>query len=359
MVMEDKKRKKQQRPKKLIEHNGKSISTIFWDGTFTEEEAKQLKADYYKKPELQEVQRAFRALSKGKGNMVKPIIDYYIKELMNDTVMYHSKWSVNEVFDNLDLIRIFVDKVRRAPKTFDPKTKFEHNIDASFRLGGKGIAVRPSNFDIKVVKEVLAKYNLNNNYYDPSCGWSIRMLGSLSSNVNYFGTDPNTKLVPVLKEMANEFIKEMEIQTTVDIRNQGSEVFVPEWENKMGLIFTSPPYFFLEDYKYGAQSTKDRTYEQWLDEYMMGSIKNYDKYLIKNGHIIINIKDYDKFTLEADTIKCFEKSGFKLVDNLKFTNITRIAGSNDGKFTVDNDETMFVFQRVGDEPLKEETLEDW
>jgi len=342
-----------------INYKGKKFTTGVFDLSFTKKDMLDIKDQYYKKPDFIKVQKCYTDLYKNRNQLIKPIIDYHLKETMNDVILYNAKWSVNDTFEHLPLFQCFMGKVMKSPKTFPPSDPLWYSLERCYALGGAGIAKNPTNFNIKTVREVLKTYCFNGNYYDPSCGWGVRMLGAISSKCNYFGTDPNTELVPRLKTIAEEYKAVTDYQTTVDIRNHGSEINVPEWENKMSIIFTSPPYFFLEDYVHGEQSTKDRSYDQWLDEYMMGSIANYEKYLVKNGHIIINIKSYDKFDLEGDTIKCFEKSGFKLIDSLDFTNSSRIVPTNNGGELIENNEKMFVFQRENDETFKVETLEDW
>ena len=46
-----------------------------------------------------------------------------------------------------------------------------------FGLAGKGVASPPTQFSLKTVDEVLAKYNVNGNWYDYSCGWGVRLMG--------------------------------------------------------------------------------------------------------------------------------------------------------------------------------------
>jgi len=344
----------------IIKFKGKNFNTSVYDDTATVEDMQKTKELYYCKPSFIRVQKAFQNLYKNRNLQTKVIIDYYIRKIMNDTILYNAKWSANDVFECLDLYRCFVAKVNKSPKSFPPDQPFWKNLYDAFRLGGAGIAKVPTNFNIRTVINIINKYNINGNYYDPSCGWAIRLLGALSAKVNYFGTDPNEKLVPELIKIAQDYKKETGAITTTDIRCQGSEIFVPEWEGKIGLIFTSPPYFFLEDYKHGNQScTINTTYNDWLENFMLPSIKNYDKYLIPNGHIIINIKDYLDFTLEADTIRYFAECGFVLKDNLNFKNNTRIVPVKDGNKLIDNDEKIYVFQRIGEKKKKKTDLGEW
>ena len=45
----------------------------------------------------------------------------------------------------------------------------------------------------------------NDTVWDMSSGWGGRLLGSIKAKVNYIGTDPNTKTMKGLKEMAKTF----------------------------------------------------------------------------------------------------------------------------------------------------------
>ena len=142
------------------------------------------------------------------------------------------------------------------------------------------------------------------------------MTCSISLNINYFSTDPNTPLFEKLQECKQDFYNSVDdIVSSVDIRNQCSEVFVPEWTDKADLIVTSPPYFLLEDYKNGdTQSSKIYPeYDAWLEGYWRGTAKNLKKYLRMDGYCIINIKGYDKFDLIEDTKKIAIEEGLQYI----------------------------------------------
>jgi len=101
-------------------------------------------------------------------------------------------------------------------------------------IGSGRTCLKVSNYPLSSVRHILDNYNVNNNYYDYSCGWGVRMLGSLAEGVNYFGTDPNFVLTERLTTMGSLYNKYI-TPSQFDIRTQGSEIFIPEWENKMGL----------------------------------------------------------------------------------------------------------------------------
>ena len=111
----------------------------------------------------------------------------------------------------------------------------------------------------------------------------------------------------------------------------------------MGVAFSSPPYFDLEDYRIGAQSIRGRDYQGWLDEYLQPTIDNIKRYLVPGGHIIVNIKNYGDYRLYDDTFALCESSGLTYVETLTLGNITRPSAKQD----INTDEKIMVF-RHGD-----------
>ena len=327
---------------KIIKHNGQVLETKFYK-YISDEMCEEIRKEYYTKPDIKKVENNIKKIYNG-GKLLTNITNYYFKDLMAKTKLYHSKWSIEEVFECNDLIRHFYAKTLENDKVYPPKNTLIKNIETALRLGGKGVASKPSNFPINYVDVVLKKYNVNDNYYDFSCGWGVRMLGALRNNINYFGTDPNYLLTNRLKELYENFKKINNIKVNADIRTQGSQYFIEEWEGKIGVAFSSPPYFGLEDYKIGDQSYKNGiTYNEWKIEYLDKTIKNIYRYLIPNGYLIININNYKNFDLVGDTKEICLKNKFKFIETLHLENIKR---SNSKGGLNDNSEGMFVFQKI-------------
>lgn len=321
----------------------------------------KIKEDWYKKPDKKDVLYEMAGLRHG-GTKIPLITDYYFRALMDNTLECHCKWSINEVMQNKALLSVFVDKTRKNPKVFNSESISE-NLDTAFRLGGKGIATKVAQFPVKTVDFILSKYNINNHWYDYSCGWGGRLAGALKNKVNYYGTDPNYLLCDKLVEFANDYKSTQMSKNDVvatHIKCQGSEKYVPEWENKMGLAFSSPPYFLLEDYRIGEQSyKKGTTYQEWLSNYMLPTFKNIYRYLIKDGFFVCNIKDFAKYSLEQDTIKCAESAGFYLYKIEILENNTRCASVGGGEYCmVDNDEKIYVFAKKGSTPTHKEIVQE-
>jgi hypothetical protein len=307
----------------------------------------QLKAAYYEKPDFDLVKKNLEAVYNG-STIIGTITSYYVKDLMAKVKLESPRWSIEEVFESIDLIRYFWSRVLSSDKVY-PKTDSDiKNFEAALRLSGGGVAMKPSNYPIKSVDSILSRYNINDKYYDFSCGWGVRMLSSLRNNVEYYGTDPNTLLVERLNQMATDYNTVNGTSAKYDIRCHGSQTFVPEWENTIGVAFSSPPYFNLEDYKIGDQSFKPgTTYQEWLDTYLRPTIENISKYLVDDGKMLINIKDFLDYKLCSDTRAIAESLGFHYVETLTLKNITRPSA----KVDLNTDEGIMVFSKKPEQPI--------
>lgn len=308
----------------LIEYKGQTIETKHYS-PLTDEECEQLRKDYYQHPTMEALRKNIRDIHLGKVNVSK-ITNYYFKDLMAKVKLHHSKWSIEELFECNDLIRYVHGKTLENKKVF-PDTYTEiQKIERAISLSGKGSASKPTNFPMKAIDNILEKYNVNNVYYDFSCGWGVRLLSSLKHGIKYLGTDPNYLLVERLEDMKILYEEVNKVKIPSDIRAQGSEIFIPEWENTVGVAFSSPPYFGLEDYKIGeGQSYKEgTTYEEWKENYYIKTIQNIHKYLVENGYLLINISDYKRYPLVQDTIDICESNGFVLIGKANLQNIKRV-----------------------------------
>lgn len=329
-----------------IEYKGKILETKNYCEV-SEEERKELYNDYFARPCLEVVQEQMRKIAGG-NVMNDKITNYYFKDLMSKVQVTGAKWTVEDVYENKELLGVFKAKALNSPKTFPPEKGLAANIERAISLGGKGYARKPTKFPVKTVDYILNKYNVNNVWYDFSAGWGDRLTGALKHNINYYATDPNTILIERLEQMVTDW------KEAVPSCNQqtalwalGSEVFIPELENKVGLAFSSPPYFDLEDYKIGNQSYKDGvTYEEWKKNYLYPTLDNIKRYLVSKGVLAINIKDVNGHPLCSDVYNYVTKVlGLKDcgVEDLK--NNTRIKSTG---VLGDSDEYIFIFTKEND-----------
>lgn len=316
--------------------------TLYTDHYYplTKKECDTLRKEYYRKPSFDLVVKNLKDIYNFQNNS-SYIIDYYLKDLMDKVKLYSAKWSIEEALKSDDLIRYFYSRMKSSEKVYPIHFSDVKNFKTSLRISGGGVVMKPSNFPIQVVDRVIKKYNINNNFYDFSCGWGIRMLSSMRNNVNYYGTDPNNLLIRRLQTIHKKYDEINNTETFIDIRPIGSENFIPEWKNKMGLIFSSPPYYILEDYKIGKQSIKNKNYAEWLELYMLKTMENCKKYLIKGGYLLVNIKNVLKYNLYDDTKNILKRIGLKYIGFETLTNIKRPSGSKN----INTDEKIMVFYK--------------
>lgn len=332
-----------------INYLGKTYNTTIHKD-LTDEEFESVRKEYYTKPDFKDVCNQFKKVEAG-GIKINHITNYYVKDLMAKVKIYFNNWTIEEALNYKPLIEFFAGKADTNKKVYPDSMSLGKKVETAFRLCGFKTASKPANFPIKTVDEILLLYNVNNNYYDYACGWGSRLLSSLRNHVNYYGTDPNTVLCERLEQMAYDYKECTGNTTDVKIYPHGSEEYIKELENKIGVAFSSPPYFGLEDYKIGNQSYKEgMSYTDWLNSYFKPTIQNIHKYLIEDGYFIININNYQKYTLVEDTIKIAENNGFKLHDVHNLKNIKRCHGHEEwesGKCGwYDNSEKILVFTKT-------------
>ena len=158
-----------------------------------------------------------------------------------------------------------------------------------------------------------------------NCGWGNRCLAAIASKYqyNYFGTDPNSDLQPCYKAQADFVRDTIKSNSNVDIRCHGSEVFIPEWEGKMDLSFTSPPYFNTE--RYCEESTQSAAmsggnYYSWRDDFMRPTIKNVYRYLKPGAYYLLNLKNltptFGSFPALNDWAIVAQQEGF-ILENIE------------------------------------------
>ena len=244
---------------------------------------------------------------------------------MAKTKIHFNNWTIEEALNYKPLMEFFAGKCAENKNVFPDNKSLEQNIETAFRLCGFKTASKPSNFPFKTADEILQQYNVNGNYYDFSCGWGVRLLSSLRNGINYFGTDPNYILCDKLNELSDLYKETISACTAnIDIHCCGSEEYIDKYKGKIGMAFSSPPYFNLEDYKVGNQSWKEGlSYQEWLDGYMTQTIKNIHTYLIDDGYFLMNINNFKEFDLVKDVRTIIENNGFTYVTTETLNNIKR------------------------------------
>ncbi len=305
-------RKMLEKQEKIFTVNGHRFVTEDYDYDLTDEQCDKIRTSLKTKPSFSLVTEQMKKIHQG-GVRSNHITKYYTLDLLHDVKGIDDFWSYNEYINSNDLLRVISARIKNKKMTYK-KDDIVSKFDMMLKLGAPKMR-HASNYPIKSVKKMIETYQPkdNNNYYDFSAGWGSRLLGSLSSGSNYFAVDPNHLLIDELRKMGKSYQEANEIEITgptVNLKNQGSETFVPEYENKMGLAFSSPPYYDLEDYQHGEQSIQDREYDDWLNSYWRETVKNIKKYLIEDGVFLLNIKNTRTYKMLDDMKAIAEQEGF-------------------------------------------------
>jgi hypothetical protein len=129
-------------------------------------------------------------------------------------------------------------------------------------------------------------------YFDPCAGWGDRLLAVLSAPWMelYVGVDPNPKMTPHYKQIAETFARDgisaqvisKPIEDVVD-----SDFPIQSPQTTFDLVFTSPPFFHKELYTGDKQShVRFPSYKRWRDEWVPQLIRQSVRYLRVGGVMI-------------------------------------------------------------------------
>jgi len=133
--------------------------------------------------------------------------------------------------------------------------------------------------------------------FTPTLGWSSYCYGFLECPevVEYVGTDVIqdvcSKTEQLCKSHINRVKYEIFCKPSEDLLNTKS--FIDKYKNHFDVVFFSPPYYKLELYKGGKQSTdRYNTYDEWLQEYWLATIRLCHHVLEKGGRLCYILSDY-------------------------------------------------------------------
>ena len=125
----------------------------------------------------------------------------------------------------------------------------------------------PSQFSPIIAKYIYTFFKAKS-VFDPFAGWGDRCLAAMSLDIDYFGTDTNTRLRKPYKKMVNFYSKKSNSNVTIkyiscikiDIENLNFD-----------FVFTSPPFFEKKKSIENYHNFKD-SYEYFL-QYILVQIK--------------------------------------------------------------------------------------
>lgn len=183
---------------------------------------------------------------------------------------------------------------------------------------------------------------------DPCIGWGGRMLGSLAAGAEYTGCEPDPNTARGLRGILRDIGKEAE----ADILDMPAEMgLLGITSGEFDLVLTSPPYFNLELYTAGDQSTTNHpTWDEWVETWLKPVILSCLGKLRAGGTSCWSVKNFktDKAYPLADvTKKIHADAGWLLVKTVTMRGSGRMGGGRivDGGESRGSEEDTFCFQR--------------
>ena len=168
---------------------------------------------------------------------------------------------------------------------------------------------------------------------DFSAGWGGRCLAAMSMGIPYVGIDANKNLEPAYRAM----IRAANPTAPTTVLFQPSET-VDFRRFTYDLIFTSPPYFTIEEYEHMPTYP---TKEAFLTQFFLPVVKAAWDHLKKGGHMVLNMPEEMK---DALTDAHFLPRSIKLAMPLSNRHPTNAAyGQQLGKVNTQRQEWVYVW----------------
>lgn len=187
---------------------------------------------------------------------------------------------------------------------------------------------------------------------DPCIGWGGRMLGSLSAGAEYVGCEPDPNTATGLRNILNDpaishyrdraHIYEMPCEDVLSTEIASLPLF--------DMVLTSPPYFNLELYTAGEQSTvRYPTWNDWVEGWLKPTILGALSCLKETGVSCWSVKNFktDKQYNLRDVVEEIHKEvGWKLVKTIQVDGPSRMGINRigtDGKENRKSKEETYCF----------------
>jgi 16S rRNA G966 N2-methylase RsmD len=204
-----------------------------------------------------------------------------------------------------------------------------------------------------VTTKAIVQYYKAQKVLDPCAGWGGRMLGSLAAGASYTGCEPDPNTAKGLKGILGDTAIPQAVRSKARILEKPAEVGLLELADseKFDLVLTSPPYFNLELYTAGDQSTtKYKTWEEWTEKWLKPVILGCLARLKEGGVSCWSVKNFKtdkKYPLADITKKIHKDAGWDLVKTVTMTGSGRPGGKRieEGKEKRESEEETFCFRQ--------------
>jgi len=193
-----------------------------------------------------------------------------------------------------------------------------------------------------VAKTVYCLFQPTLGILDFSAGWGGRCIAAMSLGIPYIGFDANTKLESSYKQM----IQTLEPAANVQLHFQPSET-ADFSKYKYDLIFTSPPYFTLEEYVGMPVYNSDKAF---LDVFFIPVVRNAWTHLYPGGHMALNMPEQMYNAIKDCLPKVKKILKMPLMDRHAEE---AVLGTDLRKGATERYEPIYIWKKVGKKAMKQ------
>jgi len=217
------------------------------------------------------------------------------------------------------------------------------------------------------VAKTIVRYFAAQRVLDPCAGWGGRMLGAIAAGATYMGCDPDPRTAAGLRAiLADPSIPAPAAARATVIEKPCEKALVEDLQamEPFDMILTSPPYFNLELYTAGEQSTVTHpTWDSWVTDWLKPVILGCLARLKEGGVSCWSVKDFrtDKaYGLVAAVTAIHKEAGFTLVKTVKMQGVGRMGINrinDEGKATRKSEEDTYCFRFTDSAVVEAEEVE--
>ena len=160
-----------------------------------------------------------------------------------------------------------------------------------------------NNFRISIAYTIFGMFGAKR-ILDPTAGWGDRLCAAIANDSElYVGIDTNTDLFPCYTKMIKKLCSKEKRKNYIMINDGIETAKLPV--NDFDLVFTSPPFFDLEEY---SKSSKDSmvahpTADRWYNDFLLVLLKKAYDHLIVGGRLVLYVAE----STDTSYIKRMEK----------------------------------------------------
>ena len=274
------------------------------------------------------------------------ILDHHMTHFWD--VQNHKGISVRSLITQTNLEKALLANIRMHSTPY--KSEIRKML---IMMGGLGSVTKYRTITSKAIVQFFQARNV----LDPCVGWGGRMLGTLaaSPHTTYTGCEPDPNTYSSLKKIVMDNALPEEVRKRAILLQAPAETGLDQIR-RMGslydMILTSPPYFNLEIYTAGDQSTNQlKCWDDWVEKWLKPVILKCLSMLKHEGVSCWSVKNFrsDKTYPLADVTKKIHKdAGWNLVKTVVMTGSARMGAKRiqDGKESRESEEETFCFRRA-------------